>query len=686
MDHKDWGSDDFLDEFLDFHYDKPVHRPDRDHQDVKPDQKLQTEKIQETRKDNKKYGLDDDSLREYERLRHGTDGDAGKQAGEKAYGLRTSDAFKADIPEPLSAKHAPKAVSRAPQRPQTPQSPRQEASDQIRKKVSFDNTIDEPLGSADRILRGDAEIHSAPQEIPEDNKNDLFSSIADKIGSKAASIPKPKHINPSELASGAIHAAKKFVASEEDKTPEAVPAAPAAADIPERDDVSELFRELGEPVAADKVITSEEDAALRQAQVEAYDRYRHNVNKKIEKKKKAAASGRAGFIPRWLSRIYVVALAVFVAIMTFMNVLPFGMLVAFYIILGLLSVIIIGQLRKRRVNTWVRVLASLTAVLLIGFFGVGTAYAMGTLSFLDKTSVKNESRVRSITREPFNVCITGIDSYGYIDEEEGRSDVNMVVTVNPKTEQVLMTSIPRDYQIYMPDKDYAMDKLTHTGFYGVDCTIAAEENLLSTKINYFVKVNFTTVKAFIYSIGGVYVWSDYEFYPVKMPEWKVEKGWNYMGGKEALAFARERKAFPDGDNQRIKNQQAVMEAVIKKATSSKTMALSYNKILSELKDYFRMSFSSSELRALIKLQIARNPDWQLYKNTITGGDGSMPTYSTGGQYAYVMTQDEESIEHAKTLIQAVLDGKMLDKDEDGNVIVAGTENTDNQEDGETETE
>ena len=129
-----------------------------------------------------------------------------------------------------------------------------------------------------------------------------------------------------------------------------------------------------------------------------------------------------------------------------------------------------------------------------------------------------------------------------------------------------------------------------------------------------------------------------------------------------------------------------MEAVIKKATSSKTMALSYNKILSELKDYFRMSFSSSELRALIKLQIARNPDWQLYKNTITGGDGSMQTYSTGGQYAYVMTQDEESIEHAKTLIQAVLDGKMLDKDEDGNVIVAGTENTDNQEDGETETE
>ena len=308
---------------------------------------------------------------------------------------------------------------------------------------------------------------------------------------------------------------------------------------------------------------------------------------------------------------------------------------------------------------------------------------MGTLSFLDFTSVENEKKVAAITKEPFNVCITGMDVSGTIDEE-GRSDVNMIVTVNPQTEQILMTSIPRDYEIYMPDKDMAMDKLTHTGFYSIDTTIGAEENLLDTNINYYVKVNFTTVKEFINAVGGVDVYSEYEFTPVKKKDWTVQKGWNHMDGEQALAFARERKAFIDGDNQRIKNQQAVLEAVLKKATSSRTMLLSYNKILSNLRDYFRMSFSSAELRSLMKLQLAKNPQWKIYKNTIIGGNGSMPTYSTGNAYAYVMTQDPDSIENAKTLINAVLGGQMLDKDDDDNVYVVSGEEA--GESGESEGE
>jgi hypothetical protein len=115
------------------------------------------------------------------------------------------------------------------------------------------------------------------------------------------------------------------------------------------------------------------------------------------------------------------------------------------------------------------------------------------------------------------------------------------------------------------------------------------------------------------------------------------------------------------------------------------MLLSYNKILSSLRDYFRMSFSSSELRSLMKLQLAKNPQWKIYKNTIIGGNGSMPTYSTGGAYAYVMTQDPVSIENAKTLINAVLQGQMLDKDDDDNVfVVNGDEAEEDGVDGESE--
>ena len=141
-----------------------------------------------------------------------------------------------------------------------------------------------------------------------------------------------------------------------------------------------------------------------------------------------------------------------------------------------------------------------------------------------------------------------------------------------------------------------------------------------------------------------------------------------MNGKQAVAFARERKAFATGDNQRIKNQQAVFEAVFKKATSSRTMIFNYNKILSSLKPYFEMSFSSSEIRKLAKMQLARFPKWQIFKNTIVGGDGNLNTYTAG--YAYVMTQDQDSIDNAKTLMNAVIEGKALAKDDDGMAYVA----------------
>lgn len=412
--------------------------------------------------------------------------------------------------------------------------------------------------------------------------------------------------------------------------------------------------------------------AIKQASQEAYDRYRSNYTKKKNKEMKKAGRQKVSGFHRVLTLVYIIAFGVFAATMLFMNVLPFGISVAMFGLLILLSLVILIQTRSRKSKKWGKVLATFTAMVLIVFYGVGTAYSLGTLSFLSDSSVKNESAVSDVTKQPFNFIITGIDVDGTIDEE-GRSDVNMVVTVNPKTHQILMTSIPRDYEIYMAEFDNAMDKLTHTGFYGVQTTIDAEEQLFETEVNYYVKVNFTTVERFIDAVGGVDVVSEYEFTPVKMKDWTVKEGVNHMNGKQALAFARERKAFPTGDHQRIKNQQLVFEALIKKATSSRTMILSYNKVLSSLRNYFEMSFSSREIRKLVKFQLAKDPDWKIFKNTVVGGDGSLPTYSTGGDYAYVMTQDPASIDNAKTLINAVLEGNDLQTDEDGIVTVASGE-------------
>ena len=427
--------------------------------------------------------------------------------------------------------------------------------------------------------------------------------------------------------------------------------------------------------------------AIRQASQDAYNRYRSNY---VKNRAKMAGKLELNKAMRILSAAYGVTLVSFLLSMTIMNVLPGGMLIALYVVLGLLSAVIFMQMRRKKIKVWARRLATALAVFLIFIYGMGTVYALGTLSFLGSTSVDNENAVANITKDPFNVVITGIDTTGTIDEK-GRSDVNMIVTVNPSTGQILMTSIPRDYQIYMPDHEYGVDKLTHTGTYGVPTTIAAEEDLLDITANYYVKVNFTTVEKFIDAIGGVDVYSENEFTPSynaypddkdappEVEGWTVKEGMNHMTGAQALVFARERKSFDDGDRTRIKNQQAVFEAMIKKATSSKTMLLSYNKILSSLKKYFEMSFSSKELRALVKYQLRKNPSWMIFRNQITGGDGSMTTYTTGDEYCYVMTQDEESIGNAKTLIQAVMNGQELGEDDEGNVYVAQTEDSEGAE-------
>ena len=83
-----------------------------------------------------------------------------------------------------------------------------------------------------------------------------------------------------------------------------------------------------------------------------------------------------------------------------------------------------------------------------------------------------------------------------------------------------------------------------------------------------------------------------------------------------------------------------------------------------------MSFSSAEIRSLVKLQLAKNPKWKIYKNTLYGWGATKTTYTGGSQALYVTEQDADSVAQSQELINAVMDGKQLTKDEDGNVSVA----------------
>ena len=123
---------------------------------------------------------------------------------------------------------------------------------------------------------------------------------------------------------------------------------------------------------------------------------------------------------------------------------------------------------------------------------------------------KKETSNLDITKKPFSIYISGIDTNGPINTVS-RSDVNIVVTVNPNTKEILMSFIPRDYYVNLHGVDGPKDKLTHAGLYGIDMSVATIEDLLNIKIDYYVRVNFDTLVNVVDTIGGVDVYSDMDF-------------------------------------------------------------------------------------------------------------------------------------------------------------------------------
>ncbi|MEG0924177.1 MAG: LCP family protein [Anaerovoracaceae bacterium] len=256
---------------------------------------------------------------------------------------------------------------------------------------------------------------------------------------------------------------------------------------------------------------------------------------------------------------------------------------------------------------------------------------------------KDVSKNVDVTKEPFNIYISGLDVEGEIDVVS-RSDVNMIVTVNPRTHKILLTSIPRDYFINLPSKENAEDKLTHTGLYGIEETIGSVEQLLGIDINYFVKVNYTTVTQFVDAIGGIDVDSDYSFTTHgQQVYFNFVEGQNHLDGEHALAFARERKSFPDGDNQRIKNQQEIVKSTIKKMTGSTSLLTKYTNILSAMENYVQINMNQREMKSLIKMQLNDMPKWNIKSADLTGGSELRTCYSTGSYLVYVMTPDPASV-------------------------------------------
>ena len=253
----------------------------------------------------------------------------------------------------------------------------------------------------------------------------------------------------------------------------------------------------------------------------------------------------------------------------------------------------------------------------------------------------------------FIMYISGIDTYGGV-TERSRSDVNIMAVINRNTHEILLVSTPRDYYVPLSVSNGQKDKLTHAGIYGVDVSMETLEMLYGVDINYFFRLNFSGFIDMIDALGGIDVYSEKEFTVDPIASYKV--GYNHLNGLEALAFARERYSFSNGDFQRGKNQMAVIQAVVQKLTSP-ALLNNYTDVMKSMEDCFQTSLTDADMKELIRQQLQNPTSWKISSIDVTGTGARKTTYSMPNRSASVVVPDMASVQKARTEIERVFSDK-----------------------------
>lgn len=282
------------------------------------------------------------------------------------------------------------------------------------------------------------------------------------------------------------------------------------------------------------------------------------------------------------------------------------------------------------------------------------SYYIAVTDTVDKVEIANE---------PFTILISGIDTRsGTFNDPDSRSDVNIVVTVNPQTRQIFMLSIPRDYYVETACEavdgcaNGQMDKLTHTGWHGVSTTEMTIEKLLGININYNVRVNFATVTTLVDLLGGIDIYSEIELLSPGNGGHAcvINQGWNHVNGQCALDFARERYAYNSGDRQRGKNQMHVMTAIMKKMISPNLLT-NFSSIMETMSSLIQTNMDMESMFSIVNKQLDEGGQWTISQYSLDGYGETNYAYELG-DYAYTMVPDQTTIDNAYVDIQAVIKG------------------------------
>ena len=354
---------------------------------------------------------------------------------------------------------------------------------------------------------------------------------------------------------------------------------------------------------------------------------------------------------------------------TLIQIFPILYIFIFIVLLGILAGVHIKLLsgKKRRIRRK-RIISLCLSVMMFVVSGFGMSYMgilNGAIGDIALGTGENADQVKNVARDPFIVYLSGVDTnYSTEIKDKGLSDVNIIVVINPKDKKVLMVSTPRDYYVPLEGNSNKMDKLTHAGNYGIECSMKTLESLYDVEFNYYAKVNFKSVYDIVNSLGGVTIHSDYNFtsaHSYTNKAYTFVKGENFVMGDAALAFVRERKLFADGDRQRGKHQQELISAVVKKAISpAMFVPANIESMLEAVSNNTKTNFSEKEIKKLISYQMSTmGKEWQFESISVNGTGAYKTTYSYSAQELYVMIPDTNTVKTAKEAINAVLEGREI---------------------------
>jgi len=274
-----------------------------------------------------------------------------------------------------------------------------------------------------------------------------------------------------------------------------------------------------------------------------------------------------------------------------------------------------------------------------------------------KIKKKNNNSAKQVDSKVFNIYISGIDTYGSI-STVSRSDVNIIMTVNMNTHKILLTTTPRDAYVKIPDGGADQyDKLTHAGIYGVETSEKTLENLYGIKIDYYARINFTSFLKLIDQLGGVTVHNDQAFTSLH-GKFDFPVGDIQMNSEQALGFVRERYSLDGGDNDRGKNQEKVISAIVNKLASLNSVS-NFTSIVNNLQDSVQTNMSLDTINALANTQLDSGSKFTVTSQAVTGtgSTGQLTSYAMPNSSLYMMKLDDSSVESASQAIKNLMEEK-----------------------------